>query len=47
MEIEHHAAAAGCCITPCASRRVPFRSQPRRRTQASIRFSYTPAFQRT
>lgn len=43
MEIAHHAAAAGCCIAPRASRRIPFRNQPRRHTQASIRFSQMPA----
>jgi hypothetical protein len=38
-----HAAAAGCCIVPRATRRVSFRGQPCRSAQASIRSSYTPA----
>ncbi|HTK18849.1 MAG TPA: hypothetical protein VL442_05035 [Mucilaginibacter sp.] len=44
MENEHHAVVAGCYIAPRTSRRVPFRNQPRRSTQVSIRSLYAPPF---
>ena len=38
------AAAAGGCISPRASRRVPFRRQPRCTTRSALRCpAYTPA----